>query len=210
MVANLQIFYSGVLSDALHFDMGIPYKDFVLDDFKHILNYQYNIFGRVYPVEGKKSKQLDLEKVNNMLEDFVPMSIYFMKSGTESVATFGDITARFLRHRGCKGAIITGKTRDRSLITTMFPTYCNGFTCIDAYDEWDIKSYGEPIEYKGIEISTSSFIFADKDAVLVLNENWVDTMFDFAEDRVEKEDLIRGDIMRGKYVREVYEERGRW
>jgi len=207
------LLYTGVMSDALHFDMGLQYSEFLLGDSKNfpcLNNYGIPIFGRVYPVEGMEAEQLDLEKVNDMLKDFRYASIYFMKSGTDKVATFGDITSRFLANKCCLGAIITGRTRDSGMLDCSFPTFAGGYTCVDAYDMWNIKSYGEPVEYNGIEITQDDSIFADEDAVLFVKEEWIEDAFRHASSRLLKENHIRKQIFDGKKAHEIYKELGRW
>lgn len=135
--------------------------------------------------------------------------------GYTDVAQFGDISGKLAKKFGANGVVLDGPTRDIKLIKAdKFPIFALGVQPIDAYSKWQITEFEVPITMPGIDgivtINPGDFIFADSDSVIVIPQNLIDNVLYFAKLRLERENLVRKELLITDDIQDLYDKVGRW
>lgn len=213
LLINFNKLYSGVIYDSMKFDIGYN-KPFVLNkNIKPLWNFDKPFFGKAFTCRGEKVvKEIDDYKRLEAFKSIRKGQIYILDAGgDESVAHFGDITAKIIHRFGCAGAVIDGYTRDIKFIEKdRFPIFGKGIQPIDAYGRWQLVDYSCKIKIKDVIINPQDYIYGDKDGVLVLPHNLINDIVKSAEERMKKEDKMRRFIKKSKDLYKMYDEIGRW
>lgn len=218
--------YSGVVYDALAFDLGCDSEFVVHREIAPVsagrgtASNQRAVFGRAATCRGEavRNPETDLDDMVRfrMFDSFSPGCVQVLETGgDESVAHFGDISALLARRAGAVGAVIDGFTRDSSLIAEMgFPLFCRGTLPIDAFGRWQIVDFDITISLRGqngpVPVSPADFIFADGDGVLIIPGGLVEEVLVNAEARASRENKMRRDFANGRDIFETYAAEGRW
>jgi 4-hydroxy-4-methyl-2-oxoglutarate aldolase len=213
--------YSGVIYDALCFDLGHR-RPFVVDHaIKPVwsMTSQRVLFGPAVTCKGERVRDaahLDDTVRLRMFEAFTPGCVQVIDTdGDRSVAHFGDISGKLARRAGAVGAVIDGFTRDaRILEDDRFPVFCRGTQPIDAFGRWQIVDYQVPIGLGGIEgrvpVNPGDYVFGDPDGVLVIPQDLAERVCTRAEERQTREDEVRRRLCASDDVFALYQEIGRW
>lgn len=211
--------YAGVVYDALTFDLKIK-RPFLLDkSIKPCYPFKDAIFGPAFTCKG--GKVLDLSHIDDsvrlkMFQHFYRGCIQVISSGGfREVAEFGDISGKIARKFGAVGAVVDAPTRDVKLIEEDgFRLFSAGVQPTDAYGKWQIYEYEVPITMPGIQgtvlINPGDCIYGDPDGVIVIQRDMVETVLELAEARIEKENLVRKEIMRTNDILGLNNRIGRW
>jgi regulator of RNase E activity RraA len=213
--------YSGVLFDAMAFDVGYA-RPFVLDAAvkpasealgrRAIFGHAFTCRGRLVETEADINDTVRIA----MFREFTQGCVQVIETGgDDTVAHFGDISGRIARRFGAVGAVIDGNTRDLSLLEQIdFPVWCRGVQPIDAFGRWQIVAYQVHIALRGIqgdvEIAPNDYVFADADGVLVIPNPIVDDVRVAAGERLTRENLIRRRVGTEEDIQALYDKIGRW
>ena len=206
--------YTGLIYDTVKFDL--KKDNFVIPQSAGPIipswGFKGCILGRAFTALGAKTSKPDETVIRKMIDDLEDGSVYLLQANDNSRAHFGDITASFLKRAGIEGAIIQGWTRDVKKIEDLdFKLWCKGVQPQDSFDRWHIQDYNCEIVIGNIFINTSNFIFADRDGILVLEEEDLPKILELAEKRLEKENKIRHIVNNTQLTsKEIYESIGRW
>lgn len=206
--------YSGLIYDAMKFDLGMD--NFVIPKSAGPIvpswSFKGHAFGRAFTAVGEKTPQPDETIIREMIDELEEGSVYVLQANDNSRAHFGDITAKFMKRAGVEGAIIQGWTRDISMIEDdEFKLWCKGVQPQDSFDRWHITSYNETVVIGNIFIDPTDYIFADRDAVLVIPGGTALKIAELAHKRKEHEDKIRSILTTTNMsAKEIKEEIGRW
>lgn len=201
LVERFKKLYSGVVCDAMQFDMGIK-PGWI--DVHRVTPPDVPLVGPVFTCRGKKVTRKN--KINDdirleMLAHIPPGSVILIDGrDTPGVAHFGDISATLAIKAGAVGVVIDGNTRDVDTIWDMdFPVFCRGTNPHDAYGKWQI------VEYR----VSASWLFADADGAIFIPSGTVGQVCELAEERAKRENEIRAALLTEdpKAVRERF---GRW
>lgn len=213
--------YSGVIYDAMRFDLDLA-TPFVVDE--HIkpawaMPGGRVLFGPAFTCRGEpvhhRSDIDDTIRIR-MFERFFSGCVQVIDTGGNSaVAHFGDVSGKIARKFGCVGAVIDGFTRDlRILEQDRFPVFCRGAQPIDAFGRWQIVSYQEPISLCGPEgavpVNPGDYIFGDPDGVQVLPGAQVERICMAAEERLQRENMVRRRLAETDDIQALYDQIGRW
>jgi 4-hydroxy-4-methyl-2-oxoglutarate aldolase len=213
--------YCGVLYDAMHFDLGYA-GSFVLDAaVKPAFRTPGGpvMFGHAFTCKGRQvqhESEIDDTVRIKMFADFSDGCVQVIDSGVdETVAHFGDISARIAQKFGAIGAVIDGNTRDlRFLEEFGFPVWCRAVQPVDAYGIWQIEAYQVPISLRGlretVEVTPNDYVFADPDGVLVIPRGMAEDACAAAEQRLSRERIIRSRVRSAEDIQALYDEIGRW
>jgi len=213
--------YSGVLYDAMCFDVCHPHPFVVHRDIKPVwpLPARHVLFGPALTCRGRRVR--DVAHVDDtvrlrMFESFMPGCVQVIDTdGDDSVAHFGDISGKLARRSGAVGAVIDGYTRDaRILEEDRFPVFCRGSQPMDAFGRWQIVEYETPVALAGVEghvvVHPGDWVFGDPDGVLVIPRELGERVCRLAEERLEHEDEVRRRLVGDEDVLTLYREIGRW
>jgi len=213
--------YSGVIYDAMYFDLGL--KDFVINpSIFPVFELNEPVFGPAFTCLGKRVRdesEIDDFVRLKMFNDFTSNCIQVIDGKSNmGVAHFGDISGILAAKFGAVGAVIDGYTRDVSILKkNNFPVAAYGARMEDAYGKWQIVDYQVPIEITGvaqfITVNPGDYIFMDMDGGVVIPQNAFGDVVERAYTRLENEDEIRREIKNIDTVEqliEMYNRRGRW
>lgn len=213
--ACFRTLYSGIVYDAMYFDLGL--RNFILDvDIKPYYDLKEPLVGPAFTCRGQSVKfkgeindTLRLTMLNDMKEGQV--QVISSDKMDDPVAFYGDITAMLTLKNGGIGAVVDGYTRDLRLINDMgFPIFCRGSHPADAYGRWQIVDYNCLITIGQTVINSNDFIFGDKDGVLRIPRKRIIDVLEKAAIRQGDESTIRDELQTFKTAMEIYEEHGRW
>ena len=218
---GLKNLYSGVIYDALYFDLNYK-KSFTLDSKIQPINYNnLPCFGYAFTCKG--GPVISVEDINddirlNMFDSFKANCIQIIASGGKrNIAQFGDISARLAKKFGAKGAVIDAPTRDKKFIGELnFPVFCRGTNPKDAYGNWQIWEYESEIIIAGIDedvvVQSNDIIFCDADGVLVIPKNLIHETIESANKRALNEQKIRNIVNKSINLNPINLNRdlGRW
>lgn len=206
--------YSGAIYDIIKFDLRFKGKFVLPRDIKPLFKPIYDFgfsFGKAFTARGDKTSKPDLRIIDQMIGHMTDGDIYILQANDNSRAHFGDIMAHFLSKAGVSGAVLQGWTRDSKNIENLgFNVWCKGVQPQDSSDRWGITTYLEEIVIGNIFITPKDYIFADRDAILVIKSFLVEDVLGRLQEKLDYEDDIRQAIHEGKIASEIYEEIGKW
>jgi len=108
------------------------------------------------------------------------------------------LSAETLKHRGILGYVVDGGNRDSDFIKKLgWPLFFRYFTPRDVVGRWRVKSMGEPIVIGDVEITSSDWILADIDGVVVIPQSLIETVLDKTDEIMSTESELRTMILNG-------------
>jgi regulator of RNase E activity RraA len=125
--------------------------------------------------------------------------------GRGAVATFGDILAARLKHRGVAGVVSDGGVRDAAgVIDVGLPVFCAGPAApasITALADGDLQV---PIGCGGVAVLPGDAIVGDDDGVVVIPRSMLDEIVEGAVEQERHERFILMQVQRGAPVLGTY------
>jgi regulator of RNase E activity RraA len=122
---------------------------------------------------------------------------------------WGELLSTAARHRGCRGVIIDGFTRDTRAIKAMgFPVFCRGIHPADSLGRLDVTAHDVPITCGGVSVSPRDLVLADDDGVVVIPREAAEEAIAHAEHKVSGENLVRLKLAEGMSVTEAFRRYG--
>lgn len=119
-------------------------------------------------------------------------------------AYFGELNANLALRAGAVGTIVCGRTRDIECISSLdYPVFSTG------YSSADIKKYGTldginvKIDCFGVPVSPGDYAFADINGAAIIPSDIIDTVVIELRKTVEKEMLVKSNIMSDKKAEEI-------
>ncbi len=211
--------YAGVVYDTMAFDIKVK-QCFLLDkNIKPCWNFDEVLFGPAFTCKGERvlnEEHIDDTVRLKMFQQFYNGCVQVISSGGyRDVAEFGDISGKIARKFGAVGAVVDAPTRDLKLIERDgFMLFSDGVQCTDAYGKWQITEFEVPITMPGIhgnvKINPGDFIFGDSDGVLVIPKELAEKVLIGAEERLERENLVREEIYNTDDILALNDKVGRW
>lgn len=124
-------------------------------------------------------------------------------------APWGELLSTASRARGARGAIIDGLVRDVQKIEELgFPVFASGIKPVDSMGRGCVTAYNVPVECGEVLVQPGDFVFADFDGVVVVPKLMVKEVIELASEKVRREDSSRAELMKGAYLRDVYQKYG--
>jgi 4-hydroxy-4-methyl-2-oxoglutarate aldolase len=124
-------------------------------------------------------------------------------------APWGELLSTAARARGARGAIIDGLIRDVKKIEQLgFPVFATGIKPVDSKGRGLVIDYNVPVECGGVTVSPGDLVFADYDGVMVIPSETLPEVIHMATEKASRENGSRAALMRGEYLRDVYERFG--
>jgi 4-hydroxy-4-methyl-2-oxoglutarate aldolase len=130
-------------------------------------------------------------------------------AGSLQNAPWGELLSTAARARGARGAVIDGLVRDvRKIQDLGFPVFARGIKPVDSKGRGTIIDYNVPIECGGTRICPGDLVFADYDGVIVVPVEVLPQVIELATEKVAKENGSRDELLRGAYLRDVFDKYG--
>ena len=124
-------------------------------------------------------------------------------------APWGELLSTAARGRGARGAVIDGLVRDVKKIEELrFPVFAAGIKPVDSRGRGMVIDCNVPVDCGGVLVSPGDLVFADYDGIVVIPGEVVPDAIRLATEKVTKENHSRAELLRGAYLRDVYEKYG--
>lgn len=130
-------------------------------------------------------------------------------NGKQVSALWGELLSTACKVRGAVGAVIDGLTRDTTRILAMdFPVFATGYSPLDSKGRIDGIGRGEPLRIGNCVVKPGDWVFGDVDGVAVVPADLADAAFAKAIEKVTGENKVREELLKGRSVKEVFEQYG--
>ncbi|HJY07535.1 MAG TPA: hypothetical protein VJ323_14545, partial [Bryobacteraceae bacterium] len=107
------------------------------------------------------------------------------------------------------GAVIDGLVRDvKKILKLGFPVFAAGIKPVDSRGRGIVVDYNVPVECGGVVVSPGDLIVADFDGIIAIPAGAVDEAVRLATDKVSRENSTRAELIKGAYLRDVYNKYG--
>ena len=110
---------------------------------------------------------------------------------------WGDVLTEQALTMGLAGLVINGAVRDSSsIVENEFPIFCKGLS-IKGTEKKQPGKINIPIVISGVQINSGDIIVGDRDGVVVVKANEVNSVIQKAQQREEKENIFKAKIRNG-------------
>ena len=124
-------------------------------------------------------------------------------------APWGELLSTAAKARGARGAVVDGLVRDvRKIEELGFPVLAAGIKPVDSIGRGIVTAYNVPVECGEVLVNPGDFVFADFDGVVVIPRANVDEVLQLALNKATRENSSRAELMKGAYLRDVYQKYG--
>lgn len=124
-------------------------------------------------------------------------------------APWGELMSTLAKRNGATGCICDGLIRDcQQIIKIGFPVFFAGIRPLDSKGRGRVMAYDVPVRCGGVLVQPGELIFADFDGVVAIPRDLEDESLCLAEEKLNKENLTRRDLLAGRTLREVFDEYG--
>ncbi len=124
-------------------------------------------------------------------------------------APWGELLSTAAMARGARGAVVDGLIRDvKKILSIGFPVFTAGMKPVDSRGRGVVIDYNVPVECGRVTVVPGDLIVADYDGVVAIPAHAVEEVIRLATDKVSRENTTREELMKGAYLRDVYEKYG--
>ena len=120
-------------------------------------------------------------------------------------APWGELMSTVAKRKGVSGCVCDSQVRDCVKIIEMgFPVYYSGIRPLDSKGRAIVTAYDVPVRCGEVLVNPGDIIYADFDGIVVIPKAVELGVFEKAQEKVNKENLSRKELLEGKSLREVY------
>ena len=120
-------------------------------------------------------------------------------------APWGELMSTIAKRNGAAGCVCDSQIRDCVKIMKMgFPVYYSGIRPLDSKGRAIVQAYDVPIRCGEVLVNPGDIIYADFDGIVVVPKSVELDVFQKANEKVNKENLSRKELLSGKSLQEVY------
>ncbi|HYK56324.1 MAG TPA: hypothetical protein VEV15_07570, partial [Flavisolibacter sp.] len=84
--------------------------------------------------------------------------------------------------------------------------YYAGIRPLDSKGRAIVMEYDVPVQCGGVVVHPGEILFADFDGIVVIPKQAEDEVFQKAQEKVDRESLSRTELLRGRTLKDVYEQ----
>jgi regulator of RNase E activity RraA len=122
-------------------------------------------------------------------------------------APWGELMSTLAKRNGVAGCICDSQIRDcRRIIQIGFPVFYAGIRPLDSMGRGRVMAYDVPVRCGEVLVHPGELVFADFDGVVVVPRQVETEALRLAEEKVGKENATRRELLKGRTLREVYNE----
>jgi 4-hydroxy-4-methyl-2-oxoglutarate aldolase len=148
----------------------------------------------------------EIEAVDSILTGEV---VVVSTASSKRNAPWGELLSTAARARGARGAVVDGLVRDVKKIEKLgFPVFASGIKPVDSRGRGIVIDCNVRVECGGVLVSPGDLVFADYDGVVVTPAEVVPDVIRLATEKVTRENHTRDELLKGAYLRDVYEKYG--
>src|SRR5437879_1955048 len=150
--------------------------------------------------------RIEMEAVDSLLPGEV--AVIGTAKSTRN-APWGELLSTAAKARGARAAVVDGLVRDVGKIEELgFPVFAAGIKPVDSRGRGVVIDYNVPVDCAGVLVSPGDLVFADYDGVVVIPAEVRPDAIRLATASVPRENHTREELLRGAYLRDVYEKYG--
>ncbi len=122
-------------------------------------------------------------------------------------APWGELMSTVALRNGAAGCICDSQIRDcQKIIRLRLPVFYRGIRPLDSMGRARVMAYDVPVKCGEVLVSPGELIFADFDGVVVVPSELEDQVLQLAQEKVGKENASRRELLKGRTLRDVYNE----
>jgi regulator of RNase E activity RraA len=120
-------------------------------------------------------------------------------------APWGELMSTVAKRNGAAGCICDSQIRDcQKIIQIGFPVFYQGIRPLDSMGRGRVMVYDVPVKCGEVLVHPGELVFADFDGVAVVPRRVEDEVLRLAEEKVGKENDSRRELLKGRSLRDVY------
>jgi 4-hydroxy-4-methyl-2-oxoglutarate aldolase len=124
-------------------------------------------------------------------------------------APWGELMSTLAKRNGVAGCVCDSLIRDcRQIMTMGFPVFHAGIRPVDSKGRARMMDYDVPVRSGDVLVHPGELVFADFDGIVVVPRPIEAQVMRLAADKVGKENATRRELLRGRSLREVFDEYG--
>jgi 4-hydroxy-4-methyl-2-oxoglutarate aldolase len=124
-------------------------------------------------------------------------------------APWGELMSTLAKRNGATGCICDGLIRDCKKIMKMgFPVFHAGIRPLDSKGRGRVMAYDVPVRCGDVLVHPGDLIFSDFDGVVVIPHQIEEKVIKLAAEKVGKENDSRRELLKGRTLRDVFNEYG--
>lgn len=118
---------------------------------------------------------------------------------------WGELLSTAAQARGARGVVLDGYTRDVAQISAMqFPVFATGMSVLDSAGRSMVIDHGCPVLCGEVMVRTRDIVFGDIDGVVVVPQELEKEVIPLALEKVDRENLVRDELLKGSLLRDAY------
>ena len=126
-----------------------------------------------------------------------------------SNAPWGELMSTVAKRNGAVGCVCDSMIRDcRRIVAMGFPVFHAGIRPLDSKGRGRVMAYDVPVRCGGVLVHPGELVFADFDGVVVVPKQVEDEVLRLASEKVGKENDTRRELLKGRSLRDVFNEYG--
>ncbi len=120
-------------------------------------------------------------------------------------APWGELMSTVAKRNGAVGCVCDSQIRDcRKIIELGFPVFYQGIRPLDSKGRGRVMACDVPVKCGEVLVRPGELIFADFDGVVVVPKAVEDEVLRLAQEKVGKENDSRRELLKGRSLRDVY------
>jgi 4-hydroxy-4-methyl-2-oxoglutarate aldolase len=124
-------------------------------------------------------------------------------------APWGELMSTLAKRNGAVGCICDSLIRDcRQIMKMGFPIFQAGIRPVDSKGRGRVMAYDVPVRCGDVLVRPGELVFADFDGVVVIPREIEDEALRLAAEKIGKENATRRELLKGRSLREVFDEFG--
>lgn len=124
-------------------------------------------------------------------------------------APWGELMSTLAKRNGAVGCICDSMIRDcKQIIAMQFPVFHVGIRPLDSKGRGRVMAYDVPIRCGDVLVRPGELVFADFDGVVVVPADVEQQALTLAAEKIGKESATRRELLRGRTLRDVFDEFG--
>jgi len=124
-------------------------------------------------------------------------------------APWGELMSTVAKRNGVTGCICDSQIRDcQKILQLGFPIFDQGIRPLDSMGRGRVMAYDVPVKCGEVLVKPGELIFADFDGVVVVPGSLENEVLRLAEEKVVKENASRRELLKGRTLRDVYDQYG--
>ena len=130
-------------------------------------------------------------------------------NNSKSNGFWGELLSTAAIARGGRGVIVDGAIRDIKMIRALknqFAVFTAGSNPLDSKGRCLVASYNRPIMCDGVMVNPGDLIFGDIDGIVVVPRHLIEEVIKKSLAKVEGENVVRDELRKGRFLKEVFEE----